>query len=385
MSSQQIAGSLVANVAVLGGGIAGLSVAAALSNRVPVVVMEKEDMLAMHSSGRSVALYDPTYGPPVMRALTAASYAIYADAARPGPAWTSPLGSLYVATADQTDSLADLMRRSGGDEFAVQLLRPDELYRRVPALRPGLFVGAAYQPVALSIDTAAVLDFYRRTILRNGGRILLSSAPISIERGGGHWRLRTKEHQVACETILNASGAWADEVARQISTPPIGIEPRKRTAAMCTVDRLDLVANAPFVFDIDEQWYFRRETGGIILSPADETPTPPCDAQSDEYDVAVAVDRVQKATSLEVKRVIRSWAGLRSFAPDNELVTGRDPAIDGMAWHVGLGGFGFQTAPAAAELCAGLLLDGSVPSRLAAYGITANSVTVSRLKPSIAA
>jgi len=188
-----------------------------------------------------------------------------------------------------------------------------------------------------------------------------------------------------CETILNASGAWADEVARQLSVPTIGIEPRKRTAAMCTVDRLDMVANAPFVFDIDERWYFRREPGGIIVSPADESPTAPCDAQADEYDVAVAIDNVEKATVLSIKRVVRSWAGLRSFAPDHELVTGRDPAIPGIAWHVGLGGFGFQTAPAAAELCAGLILDGAVPSRLAAYGITVDAVTVSRLRPSIAA
>lgn len=331
-----------ADVAVIGGGIAGVSAAYELAAAGSVVLLEQESQLAYHTTGRSAAMFLESYGGPQIRALTAASRPVF-DAA--GTLLTQrPL--LWVAEEADLGRLA-AMREANPTLKAID--PPAEL-DVCPALRPGWCAGALLEPGALEIDVLGLHQLYLGDARRRGLRVLLDAPVSGGRRGAGRWVLDTGQGEVRAGLVVNAAGAWADRVARCLGVPPIGLSPLMRTAAVARASGVDRAW--PLVADIAEGFYFRPEGAGVLISPADETPSGPVDARPDELAVALAIERVNAATTLGIRSVITAWAGLRTFAPDRNPVVGPDPAEPALVWLAGQGGYGIQIAPALASLAA---------------------------------
>jgi D-arginine dehydrogenase len=359
-------GTVHADIAVIGGGIAGLSLAAGLAQSRKVVVLERESQPGYHSTGRSAALFFETYGSDLVRALTRASRPFYE--APPAGFAEHPLlgtcGALFVARDDQIASLEGFaaeedVKRSG------RMLSREEVLALCPAMRKDYVAAGLFDPTPASIDVASLLQGYARQVRAHGGMLLTDANVSRIEREGDRWEISSSVGEFAVGMIVNAAGAWADDVATLAGIAPVGLEPRRRTAALVRTDGVYPLSTRALVVDVDEQFYFRAESGGILLSPADETATPACDAQPEEIDVAVAIDRFTAATTLDVVSVHSKWAGLRSFVADRNPVVGFDSGNGQFFWLAAQGGYGIQSAPAVAELAASLILRRPVPDRLA--------------------
>jgi D-arginine dehydrogenase len=332
-----------ADVAVIGAGIAGVSVAYELAGERSVVVLEQENQPAYHTTGRSAAMFLESYGSPEVRALTVASRPIF-DAV--GPLLT-PRPLLWVAPGEQLDELAALAE-------AQPALEPADAAEWCPVLRPGWCAGALAEPGALEIDVLGLHQHYLGGARRRETRVLLDAGVRSGRHDGRRWLLDTAAGPVAATAVVNAAGAWADRVAAGLGVAPIGVRPMRRTAAVARAEAVDRAW--PIVADVGETFYFRPEGGGVLVSPADETPSEPCDARPADLDVALALERVNEATTLGLRSVVTAWAGLRTFAADRNPVAGADPAAPGLWWLAGQGGYGIQMAPALARLAAADLL-----------------------------
>jgi D-arginine dehydrogenase len=370
------------DICVIGGGLAGLSAAAGLAAVRRVVLVESEPHWAYHSSGRSAALFAESYGNAPVRALTRASRDFYLAtglASGDSRSFTQPRGALFVATAAQQTCLDALYEALSQASPAVSLLEPGEALRLCPALRPDTLSRALLDPDARDIDVAAVVDHYARLFRSNGGRPCRDSAVVGLEHAGGVWHIRTANSSIRASIVINAAGAWADEVARAAGVAAAGLEPRRRTAVRVSAGSWS-VAQWPCVIDASEQWYFRADAGALLVSPADETPSAPCDSQPDDYDVALAIDRVEAATRLVIGRPLSAWAGLRTFAVDRTPVVGFDPDMPHFYWLAGQGGYGIQTAPALAQLAVAQVTGNQPPSQLADAGVDAAALAPARLR-----
>ena len=334
------------DIAIVGGGIAGMTLAAEVAPHASVVVLEAEDVAGYHATGRSAAFWSETYGGPHIQPLTSASR----EALRP---YLDPLGSLHIGRAEDGGAMDAFLA-----EFAhsgVELRRVDPA-DHVAGLRAGWTLGVL-EPTCAYIDVAGLHAEAAGRLRRAGGEVWLGAALSSAVRTEGGWRLDTAAGALAADVLVDAAGAWADAIARHAGAQPIGIRPYRRTLAQLRVDPA-VPDTMPMVADISGGFYWKPEPGGKLwLSPADETPTDPCDAAPDDLDVAIAIDRMEQVVDWRVAAVERKWAGLRSFAPDRLPVYGFDPNVPGFFWCAGQGGFGIQTAPAAAKLAAALLLD----------------------------
>jgi D-arginine dehydrogenase len=366
------------DICVIGGGLAGLSAAAGLAAVRRVVLVESEPHWAYHSSGRSAALFAESYGNAPVRALTRASRDFYL-ASGDSRSFTQPRGALFVATAAQEECLDALYETLSQASPRVRLLEPDEALRLCPALRRDTLSGALLDPDARDIDVAAVVDYYARLFRSNGGRPCRDSAVVGLEHTGGAWDIRTANSRMRASIVIDAAGAWADEVAHAAGVAMAGLVPRRRTVVRVAAEPWS-VAQWPCVIDASEQWYFRADAGALLVSPADETPSAPCDAQPDDYDVALAIERVEAATRLVIERPLSSWAGLRTFAADRTPVVGFDPDMPHFYWLAGQGGCGIQTAPALAELVVAQVTGNHPPSQLAAAGVDAGALSPARLR-----
>jgi len=337
------------DVAIAGGGIAGASLAAALAPHARVVVLEAEAMPGLHATGRSAAFWSETYGGPAIQPLTTASGAALRDGG-----FLEPLGSLHIGRREDEGAADAFLAEFVGS--AVELVRIDPA-SRIPGLRPDWTIGVM-EPSCAYIDVAALHGHYLK-VARTGGATIVTDAGIrSGARQDGGWTIDTPAGCFAATVLVNAAGAWADEVAIRCGMRPIGIRPYRRTMVQLRTDP-PAPSGLPHVADIAGRFYFKPEAGGRLwLSPHDEIPTDPCDAAPEEIDVAVAIDRFERAVDWRVAAVERRWAGLRSFAPDRLPVYGF--AEPGFFWCAGQGGFGIQTAPAAAAMAAALVL-GQVP------------------------
>lgn len=331
-----------AEVAVVGAGIAGVSVACELSAHHSVVLLEQESQPAYHTTGRSAAMFLESYGGPQVRPLTAASRPVF-DAVG---ALLTPRPLLWVAAPGRLDSLTALAKA----QPALVRLDPAEAAARCPALRPAWCNGALLEPGALEIDVLGLHQHYLGGARRRGVRLMANAGVRSGRHEHGRWVLDTAAGAVAATAVVNAAGAWADRVAAGLGVPPVGLRPLRRTAAVVRADAVDRAW--PIVSDVDETFYFRPGGAGVLVSPADETPSEPCDARPDDVDVALAIERVNAATTLGLRSVVTAWAGLRTFAPDRNPVVGADPAAPDLWWLAGQGGYGIQTAPALARLVA---------------------------------
>ena len=335
------------DVAIVGAGMAGASLAAAIASRARVLLIEGEDVPGYHATGRSAAFWSETYGGPGVQPLTTASGPFL----RAG-GFLDQLGALHIGrTKDAAAGDAFLADFAGS---GITLDRGDPA-ARIPGLRPDWTLGIA-EPSSTYIDVAALHAQYLATA-RRAGAALVSSAPLrAAVRDGAAWLLEAGGVTYRADILVNAAGAWADAVARLAGAVPIGVQPYRRTMIQLLTDP-PAPADLPLVVDIAGGFYFKPAADGRVwLSPHDETASAPCDAQPEDLDVALAIDRLEHVVDWRVTKVERRWAGLRSFAPDRLPVYGFDPRVPGFFWCAGQGGFGIQTAPAAAMVAAALLL-----------------------------
>jgi len=339
------------DVAVVGAGMAGASIAAELAPHARVLLAEAEHAPGYHTTGRSAAFWDECYGGPAVVPLTLASGPYMRELGM-----LAPRGALYVGRAADEPAIETFIETFAGSGVHIERLGRAVLAERVPGLRADWTL-AISEPACADIDVAALHQHYLGTARRGGVALRVASRLERAERERNGWRLSFASGGRAwAKVLVNAAGAWADEVAATAGARPLGITPLRRTIAQLRTDPAP-PTDLPLVLDINGQFYFKPEHGKLWLSPHEETPSPACDAAPEELDVAIAIDRFERVVDWRVLAVERKWAGLRSFAPDRLPVYGYDPAVEGFFWFAGQGGFGIQTAPAAARLAAQLLLE----------------------------
>jgi len=356
---------------IVGAGIAGASLAYELASSGSVCLIEAEPRPGMHATGRSAALFAPTYGGREIRAVTRASRAFFD---RPPAGFSehpllNPRGCLYIARAEQgkrLDDMVDTIRASGGNVSAIDV---GDALVRVPLMRAGYLAAAAFDSDAMDIDVHALHQGFIRGARSVGVRLLTGARTTQIERHNRVWSVTVNSESFSAPVLVNAAGAWADEVAQACGADRLGLQPFRRTAVLVDAPEGVDVRRWPAVIDADEEFYFKPDAGQLLLSPADEVPQGPGDAQPEEWDVAVGVERVEAALDIEVRRVRHSWAGLRTFAPDRVPVVGFDARVEGFFWCAGQGGYGIQTAPAMARSAAALVKHESLPADVAAQGL----------------
>ncbi|MCH6168851.1 NAD(P)/FAD-dependent oxidoreductase [Pseudonocardia alaniniphila] len=361
-----------ADVVVIGGGIAGASIAYELSATRSVVLFEAETALARHSTARSAATYIPGHGTRAVRALIVASGPRFARLAEEldAPPLLTPRVVLHIAVDDVGEAaLAALLREQAQEPGAPVALDPSEAERRCPLLLPGIVRAAAVVEGAADVDTEALHQAYVRGLRRRGGTVRAGEPVTALEPRGDGWRVHAGDAAIDTADVVDAAGAWADVVAGLAGVPPIGLVPFRRTIALVPIPeaaRSRVPAGPlPMVREADERFYFKPEGDGLLVSPADETPVEPHDARPDELDVATGLERVEAVTGLGLRSVRTSWAGLRSFVPDRRPVVGARPDHPGFHFFAGQGGSGIESSPALAALGAAVVTGEPVPADIA--------------------
>jgi D-arginine dehydrogenase len=370
------------DILIIGAGIGGASLAHALLERAPTLklcILEAESQPGYHTTGRSAAFYAETYGGPSVQPLTTASRRFFECPPKgfSDTAIVSPRGALHIRHADAPGSLAALEAEFSNGGVAHQRLGTEGVLKLVPYLRPEWSQTAIWEPGCADIDVAGLHQGYLRAAKRAGATLATDARTEAIRRADGVWHVTTPAGTFQAATLVNAAGAWADEVAALAGIAPIGIQPLRRTIVVTDV-RPDAPADLPVVMDAGGSLYFKPDAGRLWISPHDETADIPHDVQPDEMDMAVALDRFEQMCDWPIRRLASKWAGLRNFAPDRLPVLGPDPAEAGFHWCAGQGGWGIQTAPAASAISAALIL-GEAP--LAAYsGIAAGIYLPARFR-----
>lgn len=365
---------------VIGGGIAGASAGYELAKHGRVILAEKESQPGYHTTGRSAALFAEGYGNAPIRALTRASRAFFEappEGFTEAPLLT-PRGAMIVATAEQMPILEKAYEETRATLPGVEWLDAAGVLRRAPVLREGYAVAGFYNEGERDMDVNAIHQGYLRGIRAAGGQIVTDAEITGLAREGDGWRVETRAGSFSAAVVVNAAGAWADEIAALAGVAKVGLQPKRRTAfTFDAPDGMDVHA-LPAVVDAEENWYFRPESGRLMGSPADEIDSPPCDAQPDEMDIAIAVDRIEQATIFQIRRLASRWAGLRSFVADRTMVAGFAPETKGFFWLAGQGGYGIQTAPAMGRLTASLATGNGLPADIAGFGVSAADLAPDR-------
>ena len=357
--------SVTTDIIIIGGGIAGVSAASELAANARVIVLERESHPGYHATGRSAAFFVVSYGNAAVRAITAASEPFYRS---PPQGFTEvplirPRPCIFFGRPDQREAMNSLH-----DEVpSLQSLTPEQVRERVPVMLPGYLEGGLLDETGGDLDVDAILQGFLRRLRERGGELYPRREVQGLSRSNGLWKVVTGDETLMAPLVVNAAGAWVDEIARLAGLDPLGLQPKRRTAMLIDAPQGHDIADWPLMVNVEEEFYFKPDAGALLLSPADETPSPPCDAQPEELDVALAVDRFETATGLEVSRVTHRWAGLRTFAPDKTFVVGFDPRTEGFFWLAGQGGYGVQTSPGMARLAAALIT-GSSPGEQAGVG-----------------
>jgi len=363
-----------ADILVIGGGMAGIGAAARVAPGARVIVLETEDAPGYHATGRSAAIFIATYGNGPIRAANAASHAELLNPPDDlaDSSLLSPRGEMLIATAEEEPLFEKHMAELGGSEDGgAEEITPEEAVRLFPTLRLEPIVRAVYERGAADIDVDRLLQGYLRLLRRHGGRLVAQARAQSIQRSNGTWEVETAAGRFAAPVIVNAAGAWADAVAELAGVKRLGLTPLRRSAAILPAPDGHDVTGWPAVCAMSETWYAKPEAGKLMVSPADEDPVDPHDAWADDMVLAEGLDRYAQAVTTPVTRVERTWAGLRTFAPDRTPVVGFDPAAEGFFWLAGQGGYGIQTAPALSRLAAALLQGGDGGAVLPAEVVSA--------------
>jgi D-arginine dehydrogenase len=369
-----------ADIIVIGAGMAGASAAAHLAAHARVVLLEREAQPGYHSTGRSAALFTETYGNRTIRLLSRASRAYYearADGLAEHPI-LSPRGLLVYAPPEQMSLLDQAWAELAPLGPPVRRLDRDATRAIVPVLRPDRVIASILEPGAMDIDVHGLHQAYLRRLRHAGGRLATDAPATALGYVDGNWTVRTSAGEFAAPIVVNSAGAWADEVARLAGVPPIGLVPKRRTAFIVAAPAGSDSADWPLTGDIEETVYLKPDAGKLLVSPADETPVAPGDVQPEELDIAVAIDRLMRDTAVEVRRVERKWAGLRSFVADHTPVVGFDPLAHGFFWLAGQGGYGIQTAEGMALAAAALIVEKRLPDALIRLGLDAATLSPAR-------
>lgn len=372
------------DVAIVGGGIAGISLAYFLSPHRSVAVLERESALGYHSTGRSAAEFTHRFHSPLVGKLAAISYDFLVDPPRGFS--DVPLlkrrGNLLIASDEKKERLDEVFARESAAGPGLERLTLDQAMARVPILNPDYVAAAFFDPDCFDIEVESVLQGFARGARAAGAEIITTAELFSHGREPDGWVLDTAAGEVRAKIVVNAAGGWADTVAGLFGLRPLGVRPLRRTAiTVDPPDGIDISA-LPEINEIDEQFYIKPDAGRLLVSPADESPTDPCDAQPEEIDVAYAAWYLEQATTVPVRHVAHSWAGLRSFAPDRVPVVGFSGEAEGFFWLAGQGGFGILSSPALGRYAAELIADGAPSPLFAAHGLFREMLSPMRLEGS---
>ena len=368
---------------IIGAGIAGASAGWELAAHRRVLLLEREAQPGYHTTGRSAALYSATYGTPNICALTRASRAFY-DAPPPefgsAPILT-PRGVVYLAGPDQLDLLEAAYAEALPRNPQVRCLTREELLEQAPCLRPQAVAAGMSEPGAADIDVHALHQGYLRGLRQRGGEIRTHAEVTALQRGEEGWHITLGDGEVLhARAVVNAAGAWADVVAAQAGVPPIGLEPRRRTAFTFPVPAGMQAAHWPAVIGIAEDYYFKPDAGQMLGSPANADAVAPHDVVPEELDVALGIHRIEQVTCFQIRRPSHTWAGLRSFVADGDLVIGWDNHVPGFFWLAAQGGYGIQSAAGAALLTRQLALGEPLAPELAREGVDVAGLSPARLR-----
>lgn len=368
------------DVLIVGAGMAGASAAYFLAPHAKVVMLEREGQPGYHATGRSAAMYSETYGNPVVRAITTASKSFYFNPRQGFSDYplVTPRGALTVGAAADHDLLRCALENMRALVPNIEWWTQTDILQCVPVLRPECAVYGVYEPDAMDMDVHGIHQGFLRGAKSAGAQLVCDAGVSQANFEDGLWCVSTPAGRFSAPILVNAAGAWCDELALLAGVKPVGLSPKRRTAFTCEVpDRCD-ISHWPLVIDAQEAFYFKPDAGVLLMSPANEDTVMPQDVQPEEMDVAIAVDRIETATTLQIRQVRRKWAGLRSFVADKSPVVGFAPDAPGFFWLAGQGGYGIQTAPAMGELAAALVRGLPVPAAMAALGLRAADVAAGR-------
>jgi D-arginine dehydrogenase len=367
------------DVIVIGAGIAGASVAWFLAPQARVVVLERESFAGFHTTGRSAAHFSESYGSPQVRALSRATRPFLESP--PAGFAEHPIlqrrGALVIGNAEQAERVREAFEAVRRFTPALTLLDSEQIAALVPVLRPNAASIAFLEPDSADIDVNELHQGFLRGAKAQGVTLHVDTRVHAIRREECEW---TVNEQWRAPVIVNAAGAWADAVAELAGVDTIGLEPRRRSAFTFAAPAGIDATGWPFVVDIDETFYFKPDAGLLLGSAANADPTHPHDVQPEEYDIALGIHRIEEATTMTIRRPARTWAGLRSFVADGDLVGGFAPDAPGFFWLAAQGGYGIQTSAAMAEACASMILGKPMPEHLAEAGITAALLSPARLR-----
>lgn len=371
------------DVAIIGAGMVGASIAYHLAPRMRVLLLEAESAAGYHSTGRSAALYTEAYGPPGVRALTRASATFFR---RPPDGFAAaPLlqtrGALYPATEDQRAAACALQARLASEGIDAQMLDGVATRRWVPVLREESSVIAILDRQAADIEVDLLLQGFLRGARGQGAQFAAGKRVTALDRESDGWRIVLEGgDSIRASRLVNAAGAWADEVAALAGVARVGLEPRRRSAFLFQPPVGVSVSQWPAVIAMDESWYFKPDAGLLLGSPANADPVAPHDVVAEELDIALGIHGIESATTMSIGRPVRTWAGLRSFVADGEPVCGYAANERTFFWAAALGGYGIQTSPAFGRLCAALVAGENVPDALSAAGVAASELSPARLE-----
>lgn len=371
------------DIVIFGAGIAGASLAWRLAGQRRVLLLEREAQPGYHSTGRSAAMFMESYGPPMVRALTRASRDFYEHP--PEGFATAPLmqprGALYLATPGQEALMAQTRTELAASCPDLEVLDARTTLERVPCLRPEMVHGALYDPGAQDIDVHALHQGFLRGFRQRGGELRTSVVLTQATHDGQGWALQFSEGQaLRARTVVNAAGAWADEVAGLFGAAPIGLVPHRRSAFTFKAPEGVDVSGWPAVVGMDESYYFKPDAGQLLGSPANADPTVAHDVVPEELDIATGIYQIESVSTLTIRRPGSTWAGLRSFVPDGEMVIGWDGACPGFFWLAAQGGYGIQSAAGASALADALLRNVALPDGLVQQGVEAAALSPTRLR-----
>lgn len=366
-----------ADIIVIGAGIAGASAAAELAAYAEVILLEMESQPGYHATGRSAAFFAASYGNRVIRGITGASESFFRS---PPDGFTEaklfrPRDCLFIGRHDQLPQLAEMQAANA----LLQSLSAEATRRKIPILSADYVSGALLDDRGGDLDVDAILQGYLRLLRKRGGNLVTRQKVSALERVDGRWHVQCEQQLVNAPIVVNAGGAWVDNIAMLAGLGSLGIQPLRRTALLIDAPAGIDITDWPLVVDADEEFYFKPDAGQLLVSPADETPSDPCDAQPDEFDIAIAVDRFQNATGSQVRRINHRWAGLRTFAPDKTFVAGFDPRTEGFFWLAGQGGYGVQSAPGMAQLTTALVTGSQLSEEFTEVLAYADDITPERL------
>jgi D-arginine dehydrogenase len=368
---------------IVGAGIAGASFAHALAPHAKVLLLERESQPGMHSTGRSAAMFMESYGPPQVRALTRASRAFYE---RPPTGFAdtpilAPRGALYVGWQGQEAALDALHAELESTGSVVSRIDADECLHRVPVLRGEALLGGLLEVDAMDIDVHALHQGYLRGLKRAGGTLWCDAELQRADGVAGQWHVVLADGRtVRARTLIDAAGAWADALAQRCGVAPLGVQPKRRSAFTFPVPAGVDARAWPTVADVDEHWYFKPDAGQLLGSPANADPVAAHDVMPEELDIATGIAAIEAATTLTIRRPSRTWAGLRSFSSDGELIIGWDAMKPAFFWLAGQGGYGIQSAAGAADLAAALWLGTPLSDALRAEGVQVHALEPARFR-----